>query len=160
MTEQEIFEKLKEALDHQYLITEFGGKEVTNLEEYLQAIAYERSLEKTMKDDCQNELHTYKEFIRYLNERACGDTQSIIEAIDSNYYNNFKGYLKVNKVIKDNKILLEFEIDERKLTAEWQHLDNYGVWQKCGCYIGDEYYGYLLFPTYDENEYFCLEYRC
>lgn len=159
MTEQEIFEKLKEALDHQYLITEFGGKEVTNLEEYVQAIAYERSLEKTMKGDCQNELNTYKEFIRYLNERACGDTQSIIEAINNNYYNNFKGYLKVNKVIKDNKILLEFEIDERKLTADWQHSDNYGVWQKCG-YFGDEYYGYLLFPTYDENEYFCLEYRC
>lgn len=156
MTEKEIFEKLKEALDHQYLITEFGGKEVTNLEEYVQAIAFERSLEKTMKD----ELYTYKEFIRYLNERAIGDTQSIIEAIDVNYYNNFKGYLKVNKVIKDNKILLEFEVDDRKLTAIWQPSDNYGVWQTCGCYIGDEYYGYLLFPTYEENEYFCLEYRC
>lgn len=78
MSEKEIFEKLKEALDHQYLITEFGGKEVTNLEEYLQAIAFERSLEKTMKDDYQNELNTYKEFIRYLNERAIGDTQNII----------------------------------------------------------------------------------
>lgn len=34
MTEQEIFEKLKDALDHQYLLTDFGGTEVTNLEEY------------------------------------------------------------------------------------------------------------------------------
>lgn len=159
MSEKEIFEKLKEALDYQYLITEFGDKEVTNLEEYLQAIAFERSLEKTMKDDYQNELYTYKEFIRYLNERAIGDTQYIIEAIHNNYYNNFKGYLKANKVIKDNKILLEFEVNECKLTANWQPADNYGVWQKCG-YNGDDYSGYLLFPTYEENEYFCLEYQC
>ena len=34
MSEQEIFEKLKDALNYQYLITDFGDTEVTNLEEY------------------------------------------------------------------------------------------------------------------------------
>ena len=46
MTEQEIFEKLKEALDYKYLLTDFGDKEVGNLEEYLIAIKYEREFEK------------------------------------------------------------------------------------------------------------------
>ena len=42
MTEQEIFEKLKEALNYEYLCTDWGGKEVTNLEEYLHAIKEEQ----------------------------------------------------------------------------------------------------------------------
>ena len=54
---------------------------------------------------------------------------------------------------------LEFEVDGSKLTAIWQPGDNYGVWQQCG-YEADDYSGYLLFPTYGKNEYFCLKYSC
>ena len=50
MTEQEIFEKLKEALDYDYLCTDWGGTEVTNLEEYLRAIKRERDIEKHFAD--------------------------------------------------------------------------------------------------------------
>ena len=59
----------------------------------------------------------------------------------------------------DNKLYLEFEVDGSNLSAIWQPGDNYGVWQKCG-YCGDDYSGYLLFPTYGKNEYFCLKYSC
>ena len=42
MTEQEIFEKLKDALDYKYLLTNWGVTEVDNLEDYLRAIKQER----------------------------------------------------------------------------------------------------------------------
>lgn len=159
MTEQEIFEKLKDALDHQYLLTDFGGTEVTNLEEYLRAIKFERQLEKDYENEAKERQRTYQEFIHYLNEFAIGNKDYIIEAFDNNDYNKFKGYVKVEKFIKSNKLYLRFEVDDMKLTADWQPGDNYGVWQKCG-YSGDDYSGYLLFPTYKEDEYFCLEYNC
>ena len=159
MTEQEIFEKLKDALDYNYLCTDFGGTEVTNLEEYLRAIKQEREFEKSLAEDECNSLKTYQEFIYYLSERAIGNKDYIIEAFNNNEYNKFKGYLKVNKVVKDNKLMLEFEVDEVKLTAEWQTGDNYAVWQTCG-YYGDDYSGYLLFPTYNDDEYFCLWFKC
>ena len=141
MTEQEIFEKLKDALDYNYLCTDFGDTEVTNLEEYLRAIKQEREFEKSLAEDECNSLKTYQEFIYYLSERAIGNKDYIIEAFNNNEYNNFKGYLKVNKVVKDNKLMLEFEVDEVKLTAEWQPGDNYAVWQTCGV-CGDDYSGY------------------
>ena len=159
MTEQEIFEKLKDALDHQYLLTDFGGTEVTNLEEYLRAIKFERQLENDYENEAIERQRTYQEFIHYLNEYAIGNKDYIIDAFDNNDYNKFKGYVKVEKIIKDNKIYLRFEVDDVKLTADWQAGDNYGVWQKCG-YSGDDYSGYLLFPTHNDDEYFCLEYMC
>lgn len=159
MTEQEIFEKLKDALDHQYLLTDFGGTEVTNLEEYLRAIKFERQLESDYENEAKERQRTYQEFIHYLNDYAIGNKDYIIDAFDNNDYNKFKGYVKVEKFIKDNKLYLRFEVDDMKLTADWQPGDNYGVWQKCGI-CGDDYSGYLLFPTYKEDEYFCLEYTC
>ena len=45
MTEQEIFEKLKDALNYEYLCTDWGETEVTNLEQYLRAIKQEREIE-------------------------------------------------------------------------------------------------------------------
>ncbi|MBO7212736.1 MAG: hypothetical protein J6V44_17265, partial [Methanobrevibacter sp.] len=68
MTEHEIFEKLKEALDYDYLCTDWGGTEVTNLEEYLRAIKQERDIEKHFDSVECDTLKTYKEFIHYLSE--------------------------------------------------------------------------------------------
>ena len=54
MTEQEIFEKLKEALDYQYMYDSFEHgeerKEVGNLEDYLRLIKQEREIEKDFED--------------------------------------------------------------------------------------------------------------
>ena len=159
MTEQEIFEKLKDALDYQYLITDFGLTEATNLEEYLRTIKQEREYEKQLAEHECDSIKTYREFIHYLNENSIGNTNSIIETFDNNLHNLFIGYVKVNKLIINDKLLLEFEVDGCKMKAEWQASDNYGVWQTCGV-CGDDYSGYLLFPTYKDNEYFCLWYTC
>lgn len=159
MTEQEIFEKLKEALDYDYLLTDFGGIEVTNLEEYLHAIKTERKLEKYYKEELRLTYNTSNEFINYLNDKAVGDISSLIECFATNDYNMFIGYKKVIKEVVDNKLYLHFEHDGCKLNAEWQPRDNYGVWQQCGM-AGDDYSGYLLFPTHNEDEYWCMYYRC
>jgi hypothetical protein len=158
-TEQEIFERLKEALGYDYLTTEFDDEEATNLDDYLRNIKIGRGMDEEFDDYTSTQMKTYQEFIHYLSDRAIGNTDGIIVAFDNNMYNEFKGYVKANKVIKDNDLYLEFEVDGSKLTAIWQPGDNYGVWQQCG-YCGDDYSGYLLFPTYDKNEYFCLKYSC
>ena len=159
MTEQEIFEKLKEALDYEYLCTDWGGTEVTNLEEYLRAIKQEREIEKHFADVECDSLKTYQEFIHYLSEKAIGNTNYIIEAFDNNEHNQFIGYVNVNKTIVDNKLLLEFEVDNCKLKAEWQAADNYGVWQQCNGIEGDSYSGYLLFPK-SNDEFFVVKFNC
>lgn len=63
------------------------------------------------------------------------------------------------KKLIDGKLFLEFEDKDTKYKAEWQTSDNYAVWQTCGM-CGDDYSGYLLFPTYKDDEYFCLWYQC
>ena len=118
-----------------------------------------RDMDREIDEYDTIQAKTYQAFINYLSDRAIGDTREIIVAFDNNMYNEFKGYVQVNKVIKDNELYLEFEVDGNKLTALWQPGDNYGVWQRCG-YEADDYSGYLLFPTYGKDEYFCLKYSC
>ena len=162
MTEQEIFEKLKEALDYQYMYDSLEyseeRKEVDNLEDYLRIIKQEREIEKDFEDTELKRLNTYKEFIRYLNDEAIGNKDSLIECFDGNTVNIFVGYKTVTKMLIDGKLYLEFEVKDTKYKAEWQAIDNYAVWQTCGI-CGDDYSGYLLFPTYKDDEYFVLWYQ-
>ena len=162
MTEHEIFEKLKEALDYNYMYDSFAfveeQKEVNNIEDYLRIIKQGRELEKEFEDDELNRFNTYKEFIHYLHDKAIGNKDSLIECFDDNDVNIFIGYKTVTKIMIDGKLYLEFEVDDTKFKAEWQASDNYAVWQTCGS-CGDDYTGYLLFPTYKDNEYFVLWYK-
>ena len=163
MNEHEIFEKLKEALDYNYMYDSFQfgeeRKEVDNLEDYLRIIKQEREIEKGFEDDELNRLNTYKEFIHYLHGKAIGNKDSLIECFEGNSVNIFVGYKTVTKILIDGKLYLKFEVDNTKYNAEWQASDNYAVWQTCGA-CGDDYSGYLLFPTYKDNEYFVLWYQC
>lgn len=163
MTEHEIFEKLKEALDHNYmydsLVYSEDRKEVDNLEDYLRIIKQEREIEKDFEDAELKRLNTYKEFIHYLHNEAIGNKDSLIECFEGNSVNIIIGYKPVTKMLIDGKLYLEFEVDGTKYKAEWQASDNYAVWQTCGM-RGDDYSGYLLFPTYKDNEYFVLWYQC
>ena len=162
MTEYEIFEKLKEALDYNYMYDSFAfgeeQKEVNNIEDYLRIIKQGRELEKEFEDAELNRFNTYKEFIHYLHDKAIGNKDSLIECFDDNDVNIFIGYKTVTKILIDGKLYLEFEVDDTKIKAEWQASDNYAVWQTCGS-CGDDYTGYLLFPTYKDNEYFVLWYK-
>ena len=162
MTEHEIFEKLKEALDYQYMYDSLEyseeRKEVDNLEDYLRIIKQEREIEKDFEDTELKRLNTYKEFIHYLNDEAIGNKDSLTECFDGNTVNIFVGYKTVTKMLIDGKLYLEFEVDKTKYKAEWQASDNYAVWQTCGV-CGDDYSGYLLFPTYKDDEYFVLWYQ-
>ena len=161
MNEQEIFERLKEALDYKYLFDSWSmnDKEVDNLEDYLRLIKQERALEKDLEDSEINRLNTYQEFIDYLADKAIGNTEYIIEGFNNCTYVHFEGYKKVTKEVKDNNLYLIFQIGESTFKAEWQAADNYAVWQNCG-YTGDDYSGYMLFPTHEREEYFCVNYHC
>ena len=163
MTEHEIFEKLKEALDYNYMYDsfEFGEerKEVDNLKDYLRIIKQEREIEKDLEDDKLNRLNAYKEFVHYLHDKAIGNKDSLIECFYDKYVNIFVGYKTVTKMLIDGKLYIEFEVDNTKYNAEWQESDNYAVWQTCGA-CGDDYSGYILFPTYIDNEYFVFWYKC
>ena len=100
MTEQEIFEALKDdVLDNDYLVTDFDSTEVPNLQEYLYAIKTERDFEKQVKKEEEKQYNTYKEFIKYLDHRAIGNEDFIIEAVANNDFNLFKGYCKVIKIM-------------------------------------------------------------
>ena len=163
MNENEIFEKLKEALDYQYMYDslEFGEKrkEVDNLEDYLRIIKQEREIEKDLEDDELNRLNTYKEFIRYLHDKAIGNTDSMIDCFYDNSVNIFIGYKHATKNLIAGKLCLEFEVNDTKYVAELQTSDNYAVWKTCEV-CGDDYSGYILFPTHEDNEYFVLWYQC
>lgn len=162
MTEQEIFEKLKEALDYNYMYNSWNWddeqKEVDNLEDYLSLIKQERALEKDLDDATGDRLRTLTEFIDYLADKAIGNTEYIIEEFNNCTYVHFEGYKKVTKEVKDNDLYLIFQIGESNFKAKWQAGDNYAVWQTCG-YTGDDYSGYMLFPTHTKDEYFCVYYK-
>lgn len=163
MTEQEVFEKLKEALDYNYLYDSFdfseNNKEVDNLEDYLRVIRQERTLEKNLDIERAESINTYREFICYLDEKAIGDKNSFITCFNGNDVNIFIGYKTVTKSLIDGKLFLEFEVNKTKFKAEWSAIDNFAVWQVCGI-SGDDYSGYLLFPTHKDDEYFVLWYKC
>lgn len=111
-------------------------------------------------DEANKSLKFHRAFIAYLNDKAIGDKDRIIEAVANNDLNCFEGYVKVTKTIENEKIMLEFELERGgKRKAEWQPSDNYACCQSCGI-TGDDYSGFLLFPTYKENEYFCMYYQC
>ena len=118
--------------------------------------------EDEMWMECTREENKFwKDFWDYITDKAVGDKMKIIEAIADNSHNWSEGYVKVEKSINDRQeLVIKFTNSKGdKYTATWQPSDNYACWQTCG-YFGDDYSGYLLFPTYKADEYFCIYYNC
>ena len=64
------------------------------------------------------------------------------------------------RINEKQELLLDFTTSKGdKRTATWQPSDNYACWQTCGM-AGDDYSGFLLMPTYKDDEYFCIYYQC
>lgn len=125
------------------------------LKEQLAKIMHQEAQIEVLND----ELKFYKRFVDYLGYHAIGDIRPIIDAVNDNSTNEFVGYILVEKEIQNNQIILKFKIEDEDIEAVWQPSDNYAVHQRTGC-CGDDYYGYLLYPTNKENEYFCQYYSC
>lgn len=135
-------------------------------EEY--AKGFNDALHKVMSLECMEEYNFltdyaynmfWKEFVNYLQKYAIGDTKTLLETVQENTKNEFIGYVNVNRKLNDSKeLVLEFEQDGHVYEAVWQENDNYACWQNCE--FEDSYYGYLLFPTYKRDVYFCLWYNC
>ena len=104
------------------------------------------------------ELETYKAFIDYLVNDCIGDKNTLLETFNDNSYSHYVGKVSVTKKLQGSGLFLLFEVEGSRYKAEWQARDNYAVWQTCK--LEDNYSGYLLFPTGDDNIYFCLYYEC
>lgn len=101
----------------------------------------------------------WEHFVKYLHNYAIGKTTNILEAVCLNETNEYIGYVETTERIDEfGKIKIEFKHEEKFYSAYWQENDNYACWQRTE--FEDSHYGYLLFPTYKKNLYFCLWYRC
>lgn len=103
----------------------------------------------------------WNDFMEYITENAVGDKLALIRTVHDNDHNWSEGYVKVKKRINEKQeLLLDFTTSKGdKRTATWQPSDNYACWQTCGM-VGDDYSGFLLMPTYKDDEYFCIYYQC
>ena len=127
------------------------------IEEELERLQEQHEDDRLWIESMSDEIKFYKALIDYLAERAIGDKSQVIEAVAGNDHNWLIGYVKVEKSLNSmQQLILEFEIEkgDGKYRAEWQPSDNYACYQKCG--YCDDYSGYLLFPTYRDDEYFCI----
>lgn len=113
-------------------------------------------VQKILYDTLNEELKTYRDFLEYLTQRACGDITKIVQAVGEVSYFKSMGYVSVTKEIKsDGSLAMTFKINGREYTAGWEPSENYAVFQ-VNDYWSDSYDGYLLFPTGKELEYFCV----
>ena len=172
MTKEQILEK---ATDYGYMVAGGSLERCAISQAYLDggnfvydALMAENNIDKALDvitNECASKtIKANHEFINYLANEAIGDIKSIIECYTSNESNEFIGYVTVHKYVSSNqKLMIEFDVTENNYEmtykAEWQPYDNYAVYQTVGCY-GDDYSGYLLFPTHKDNRYFCLKYTC
>lgn len=113
-------------------------------------------VQKILYDTLNEELKTYRDFLEYLTNRACGDITKIVQAVGEVSHFKSMGYVSVIKKIKsDGSLAMTFKINDREYTAGWEPSENYAVFQ-VNDYWCDSYDGYLLFPTGKELEYFCV----
>ena len=125
-----------------------------------QQIIQESMLDGLFTSDLQQELKNYKTLFAELeNHGFICDIENLYEALDGSSW-NIEGYVEVTKKQDEkNNLFLTFTIHNVKHVAQWQEDDGYAVWQTTTC-AEDDFSGYLLFPTEDENKYFCISYEC
>ena len=115
--------------------------------------------------DISEKLNTYKEFIKYLSTKAVGKKEHIIYSLDDVENCKFVGYKKVTKEISETgKIVIKFQVkkhgQEKTIEVEWDPTVNYGLYMTNVSGYDNSFEGYMLYPTHDESEYFCLYYTC
>lgn len=141
-----------ESMNKKLLVSEFFAK--------YDKMQQQHNEDEIWMEDVGERNKFYEEFFKYIADEAVGDKLKLVEMIPEQSRCWFEGYVKVTKRVDDRqRILLDFTVDGDKYTAEWQPCDNYAVWQTCGM-CGDDYKGYLLLPTYKEDEYFLMYYIC
>ncbi len=106
-----------------------------------------------------NDIRTYRDILEYLEENQILNVDKIIETINGNDRLDSLGYVKVKKFIDEKqKLNLNYEINGVKYIAQVDSFDLYGGRQVTDG--EDSYHGHWLFPTWKEDEYFCLYYEC
>ena len=137
------------------------AKKASSTVHFLHTLQQQNEEKQIWMEELNNRNKFWNDFMKYITENAVGDTMSLIQTVHDNEYNQSEGYVKVQKHINENQeLLLDFTTSKgNKRTATWQPSDNYACWQTCGI-VGDDYSGFLLMPTYKDDEYFCIYYQC
>ena len=113
----------------------------------------------------RKELKDYKEVLFFLVNSLDGNPTRIIEAIAEQDYFEIIGEVEGKPVTKSNELFIEAEVPDltwrekkTKYLFDWQHFDNYAVYQRTE--FEDSYYGYMLFPSRFPTKFLCVFYRC
>jgi hypothetical protein len=115
----------------------------------------------------KNQAKGYKEFMSFLCDECEGSKEGIIRAVAEVEHIDFLGYVDGKPYVKDNKLYIKATVKDiesyggretREITADWQHSDNYAVWQVCE--FEDSYKGYMLFPARGLYRFYCVWYNC
>lgn len=134
---------------------------LANAYDTIEKLRNEQALDAMYLDSLRDDCKFYKDLLKYLINDAVGDKMAVIQTLEDNFYNRSEGNVQVTKSLNDKQeLILEFADSKGdKYKAKWMSSDGYACYQTCG-YAGDDYSGYLLFPTYKDNEYFCVFYQC
>ena len=127
--------------------------------DYLRSLREKNEENQLWMQEVTERNNFWNDFMEYITEKAVGDKLALIQTVHYNEHSWSEGYVKVQKRINEKQeLLLDFTTSKGdKRTAKWQPSDNYACWQTCGI-EGDDYSGFLLMPTYKDDEYFCIYY--
>ena len=139
-------------------MTEEKLKELEDLVDDALSKETKESLNEWTYQNQKKELETYRAFVDYLVNDCIGDKNTLLATFNDNSYNRYVGKVCVTKELQGSDLFLLFEAEDVTYKAEWISRGNYAVWKTCK--LEDNYSGYLLFPTGDDNIYFCLYYEC
>lgn len=138
-------------------------------EEYNEFEQYTPEQELEVKNEeikyLRKELKDYKEVLNFIVNSLDGNPTRIIETIAEQDYFEIIGEVEGRPVAKGNELFIEAEVPDltfrekkTKYLFDWQHYDNYAVYQRTE--FEDSYYGYMLFPSHFPTKFLCVFYRC
>ena len=119
---------------------------------------YIEALEKQVKG--------YKEFLEYLYDNCNGNVKEYVELVAETDHVDFIGYVDAKyEIDRNGKPSVVAEVpnfwygkeEKVKLHFEWQSSHHY-IHQRAD--FEDSYYGFMLFPTYKANKFYCVYYTC
>lgn len=141
-----------------------------NIEEIMPFDDLISNSEHVLEEECtyfREQTKGYKEFLNFLCEECSGNEGRIIEAIATSDTIEFIGYIDGELSVVDNELKITVEVPDRcgfngketsKIICDWQHGDNYGVYQHS--IYEDSYNGYMVFPCLNFKRFYCVYYTC
>lgn len=119
---------------------------------------------KLWQESINEQNNSYRKLFEYLTDECVGEPIKVLKALSDVSHWSVMDYVKVKKSIGEkNNLLLDFDVPHdtkfgvEHHTAEWNANDNLAAYStRC---FEDDWHGYFLFPTTDDEEYLCVWYQ-